>query len=92
MQKQHISLLIFRANGAYVNCGIKWVTHSMLRAVNNMMLDMPAAIARKYYQDRLMRQIKRKKEKGKRKKTGKGWHTKKKYNLTRTLRKKTKNK
>jgi hypothetical protein len=54
----------------------------MLRAVNNMMLDMPAAIARKYYQDRLMRQIK-----GKRKKTGKGWHTKKKYNLTRTLRK-----
>ncbi|EOY6343161.1 MULTISPECIES: hypothetical protein [Enterobacter] len=33
-----------------------------------MMLDMPAAIARKYYQDRLMRQIKRKKEKGKRKK------------------------
>jgi hypothetical protein len=35
----------------------------MLRAVNNMMLDMPAAIARKYYQDRLMRQIKRKKEK-----------------------------
>ncbi|PLN30868.1 serine recombinase, partial [Klebsiella pneumoniae] len=32
----------------------------------NMMLDMPAAIARKYYQDRLMRQIQRKKEKGKR--------------------------
>jgi hypothetical protein len=61
----------------------------MLRAVNNMMLDMPAAIARKYYQDRLMRQIKGKRKK---EKDRKGWHTKKKYNLTRTLRKKTKNK
>ncbi|QGX92483.1 hypothetical protein EFZ10_13105 [Tatumella sp. TA1] len=85
MQKQHISLLIFRANGAYVNCGIKWFTHSMLRTVNNMMLDMPAVITRKYYQDRRIRQIKRKKAE-------EGWHTKKKYNLTRTLRKKTENK
>ncbi|ECI9298146.1 recombinase family protein, partial [Salmonella enterica] len=63
-------------------------THSMLRAVNNMMLDMLAAIARKDYEDRRRRQmegITAAKEKGKYR--GR-LADKEKHELIRTLRKK----
>ncbi|MBK0123667.1 recombinase family protein [Pantoea sp. S61] len=62
-------------------------TSSMLRAVNNMMLDMLAAIARKDYEDRLRRQmegIKSAREKGKYR--GR-LADKEKHELIRTLRK-----
>lgn len=55
-------------------------TRSMLRAVNNMMLDMLAAIARKDYEDRRRRQMEGITSARGRENTGEGWQTRENMN------------
>ena len=52
----------------------------MLRAVNNMMLDMLAAIARKDYEDRRRRQMEGITSARGRENTGEGWQTRENMN------------